>query len=86
MKYVGWLLIFFVFAFIMISIHIGIARSGRVISQLQNEVAIKEARNQYEELEISRLSSPQEVTQFAEQNLGMVEVKPHQVIVLEGTK
>ena len=86
MKYVGWLLIFFVFAFIIISIHIGIARSGRVISQLQSEVAVKEARNQYEELEISRLSSPQEVIDFAQQQLGLVEAKPHQVTVLEGTK
>lgn len=62
---------------------IEINRSGRAISQLQNEVEIKEARNQYLELEISRLSGPQHVTAFAQDQLGLVPAKPHEIIILD---
>ena len=64
-------------------IHVGIIRSGRVVSKLQQEVAIKEARNQYEQLEIARLSSPQEITTYAAEHLGLVQAKPHEIFVLE---
>ena len=47
---------FFLWLFLITVIHIGISRSGRVITQLQNDVSIKEARNQYLKLEIARLS------------------------------
>lgn len=77
------LLIFMVWAFITTFIHIGVIRSGRVVSQLQREVSIKEARNQYEELEISRLSGPEVITSYAATKLGMVQAKPHEVFVLE---
>lgn len=72
-----------VVGFIVTFIHVGIIRSGRVVSKLQQEVAIKEARNQYEQLEIARLSGPQEITTYAAQELGMVQAKPHEVFVLE---
>ncbi len=72
----GWL-------FLITSINLGVLRSGRQVSKLQNEVAIKEARNQYEEVEIARLSSPQAIIDFAQEKLGMVEEKPHEVILLE---
>lgn len=77
------LLIFCVWAFITTFIHIGVIRSGRIVSQLQREVNIKEARNQYEELEIARLSSPEVVTSFAAEQLGMIPLEPHQVFILE---
>lgn len=77
------LLIFCVWAFIITFIHIGVISSGRIVSQLQREVAIKEARNQYEELEIARLSGPEVITSFAARELGMVEAKPHEVFILE---
>lgn len=83
MKQLLFLLIFCVWAFLITFIHTGVIRSGRVVSKLQQEVAVKEARNQYEELEISRLSSPQTVTVYAAEELGMVQAKPHEVIVLE---
>lgn len=69
--------------FLITFIHVGIIRSGRVVSKLQQEVSIKEARNQYEQLEIARLSSPQEITQFAAEQLGLVQAKPHEIFVLE---
>ena len=72
-----------VVGFIITFIHVGIIRSGRVVSKLQQEVAVKEARNQYEQLEIARLSSPQEITTFATQQLGLVQAKPHEIFVLE---
>ena len=82
-KQLGIFLIIVVWLFIITSIHLGIIRSGRMVSKLQQEVDIKEARNQYEQLEISRLSGPQEITTFAQQHLGLVEAQPHEVIVLE---
>ena len=62
---------------------IEINRSGRAISQLQNEVEINEARSQYLELDISRLSGPQHVTAFAKDKLGLVPAKPHEIIILD---
>ena len=46
-------------AFGVVWLRIEVNRSGRTIGQLQNEVNIKEARNQYLKLEILRLSNPQ---------------------------
>ena len=69
--------------FLITFIHVGIIRSGRVVSKLQQEVAIKEARNQYEQLEIARLSSPQVVTTYVVEKLGMVQAQPHEIFVLE---
>ncbi len=83
MRYLFWLLVFFMWAFLITFIHTGVIRSGRVVSKLQQEVNVKEARNQYEELEIARLSSPQTVTVYAAEKLGLVEAKPHEIIVLE---
>ena len=77
------LIISCVIGFIITFIHVGIIRSGRVVSKLQQEVAVKEARNQYEQLEIARLSSPQEITTFAAEKLGLVQAKPHEIFVLE---
>ena len=75
-----------IWLFVITSINLGITRSGRVVSHLQNEVSLKEARNQYEEVEIARLSSPQVVITFAREQLGLVEAQPHEVVVLEGVK
>ena len=71
------------FGFGVAVMRIEINRSGRTISQLQNEVEIKEARNQYLQLEISRLSSPENITQLAREKLGLVPAKPHEIIVLD---
>ena len=77
------LIISCVIGFIITFIHVGIIRSGRVVSKLQQEVSIKQARNQYEQLEISRLSGPQEITTYATEQLGLVQAKPHEIFVLE---
>ena len=71
------------FGFGVAVMRIEINRSGRTISQLQNEVEIKEARNQYLPLEISRLSSPENITRLAREKLGLVPAKPHEIIVLD---
>ncbi len=71
------------FGFGVAVMRIEINRSGRTISQLQNEVEIKEARNQYLQLEISRLSSPENITRRAREKLGLVPAKPHEIIVLD---
>lgn len=80
------LLIFVSWAFVITFIHVGVIRTGRIVSRLQQEVDVKEARNQYEQLEIARLSGPQTVIDFAVQKLGLVAVKPHEIFVLEDKK
>lgn len=75
-----------IWLFVITSINLGITRSGRMVSRLQSEVSLKEARNQYEELEIARLSSPQTVITYAKEKLGLTEAKPHEVVILEGKK
>ena len=83
MKYFVLLFVLCLFGFMVVAMRIEINRSGRAISQLQNEVEIKESRNQYLELEISRLSGPQHVTAFAQDQLGLVPAKPHEIIILD---
>ena len=72
-----------VLAFGVVWIRIEGNRSGRAISQLQNEVSIKEARNQYIKLEILRLSSPEIITRQAREKFGFELIKPSHVIVLD---
>ncbi len=76
----------FIWLFIITFVHLGAIRTGRVVSKLQQEVSIKEARNQYEQLEISRLSSPEIVTTYAQEHLGFVQAKPHEIILLDECK
>ena len=83
MKIFRFVFLFFLFAFGIVWMRIEINRSGRSIGQLQNEVEIKEARNQYLELEISRLSSPEHISQLAEEKLGLTVPPPHHVVVLQ---
>ena len=83
MKLFGLVFVLALFGFGVVMMRIEINRSGRNISQLQNEVEIKEARNQYLQLEISRLSSPGNITRLAQEKLGMVPAKPHEIILLE---
>lgn len=70
-------------AFGVVWLRIEVNRSGRTIGQLQNEVNIKEARNQYLKLEILRLSNPQRIFQQAEENFGLTPIHPTRVIVLD---
>jgi len=77
---------FFLWMFFITVIHLGIIRSGRTISRLQNDVEIKEARNQYLQLEIARLSSPETVIRFAQTELGFRPLKPHEIILLDDPK
>ena len=86
MKRVIVLIVFCVWAFMITVIHTAISRSGRMITRLQQEVSVKQARNQYLKLEIARLSSPENVTRFATENLGMVPAKPYEVILLDKSK
>ena len=61
MKLFIWVFILSIFAFGVVMMRIEINRSGRAIGKLNNEVEIKQARNQYLELECARLSGPEEV-------------------------
>ncbi len=83
MRVFGVIILLFLFLLGIVWVRTGINRSGREIGQLQNEVEVKEARNQYLRLEILRLSSPQRITQEAKEKLGFEPVKPHHVIILE---
>ena len=58
-------------------------RSGRVIGKLQSEVEIKEARNQYLQLEMVHLSGPEPIQKIAQEKLHLRRTPPQQIIVLE---
>lgn len=72
-----------VLAFGVLWIRIEVNRSGREIGRIQNEVEIKEARNQYLNLEILHLSSPEKVSQLAKEKMGLLPIKPHRVVQLD---
>ncbi len=86
MRVLGVVILLALFSFGIVVMRIEINRSGRAISQAQNEVEIKEARNQYLKLEILRLSSPENISRLAQEKLGLVPVKPHEVVVLDQPK
>lgn len=77
------LFLFSLFSLGVAMMRIEINRSGRTIGKLQNEVEIKEARNQYLQLEISRLESPENVSKFARENLHMQNTEPKNVVILK---
>ncbi len=83
MKLFGIVFAISVFAFGVVMMRIEINRSGRSIGKLQNEVEIKRARNQYLELEVIRLQSPQTVQQMAQEKLHLRPTPPQNVMVLE---
>lgn len=82
MKKLIGLLALCAFFFLITFIHVAINRSGRNVSRLQRSVEIKEARNQYLELEILRLSGPQVIIPYAKEHLGLTEPEPHKIVVL----
>lgn len=77
------LFVFSLFSLGVAMMRIEINRSGRTIGKLQNEVEIKEARNQYLQLEISRLESPENVSAFAREKLQMQNTEPKNVVILK---
>ena len=83
MKIFGMVFVLALFLFGVAVMRIEINRSGREIGQLQNEVEIKRARNQYLELEVIRLQGPQTVQQMAQEKLHLRRTPPQNVIVLE---
>lgn len=70
-------------AFFVLWVRTEVNRSGRTISQLQNEVGIKKARNQYLKLEILRLSGPEMIVPQAQEKFGLVPIEPQRVVVVE---
>ena len=72
-----------IFAFGVVVMRIEINRAGRAIGKLQSEVEIKEARNQYLELENTRLSGPLTVSEIAQEQLHLRRTPPQQIVVLE---
>lgn len=83
MKLFGLVFVLSVFAFGVVMMRIEINRSGRAIGKLHNEVEVKEARNQYLQLEAARLGGPQAVCQTAREQLGLRRTPPQHIVVLE---
>lgn len=83
MKLFGWVLLVSVFAFGVVAMRIEVNRSGRAIGKLQNEVEIKQARNQYLQLETARLSGPSAVKDFAQERLNLRRTPPQNIVMLE---
>ena len=82
MKKLIGLLILSMFFFLITVIHVTINRLGRDVSRLQRSVEVKQARNQYLQLEILRLSSPQVVIPYAQEHLDLQEAQPSKIIIL----
>lgn len=78
-------LVFFIslFLFIVVMMRIEIYRSGHTIGKLQQELEIKQARNQYLELEATRLSGPMTIRQIAQDKLNLRTTPPQQIMVLD---
>ena len=83
MKIFGIVFLITAFAFGVVMMRIEINRAGRAIGKLQNEVEIKEARNQYLELENARLSGPVTVSKIAQEKLKLRRTPPQNIVVLE---
>lgn len=83
MKIFGIVFVVFLIAFGIVMMRIEIDRSGRAIGKLQSEVEIKEARNQYLQLEKARLSGPQTIQTIAQEKLHLRRTPPQHVVVLE---
>ena len=83
MKLFGIVFISSLIAFGIVMMRIEVNRSGRAIGKLQNEVEIKEARNQYLQLEEARLSGPQVIQPLAEEKLKLRRTTPQHVILLD---
>ena len=83
MKIFGIVSVIIIFAFGIVMMRIEINRSGRAIGKLQTEVEIKEARNQYLELENTRLSGPIPVSQIAQDQLKLRRTPPQNIVLLE---
>ena len=83
MKVFAWVFLLSIFAFGVVMMRIEVNRSGRVIGKLQTEVQVKQARNQYLQLEAARLSGPQVVRQAASEQLHLRRTPPQQIIVLD---
>ncbi|MBR3632366.1 MAG: cell division protein FtsL [Elusimicrobiaceae bacterium] len=72
-----------IITFGIVMMRIEVARSGRTIGKLQNEVEIKEARNQYLKLEEARLGGPQTIEPLAQEKLKLRRTPPQSVVVLD---
>lgn len=72
-----------IFAFGVVMMRMEINRSGRAIGKLQNEVEVKEARNQYLKLECTRLEGPENLRRAAQEKLNLRRTPPQRVIVLD---
>lgn len=83
MKLFGLVFVLSIFAFGVVMMRIEVNRSGREIGKLQNEVEIKEARNQYLQLETARLSGPETIEKIAQEELHLRPTPPQDVIVLD---
>ena len=83
MRIFGIVFVISLFALGIVAIRSEVNRSGRAIGKLHDEVEIKEARNQYLQLETQRLSGPQEITELAREKLNLRRTAPQNIVVLD---
>ena len=83
MKVFAIVFLFSLFALGITIMRTEVNRSGRAIGKLQNEIEIKEARNQYLKLEMLRLSGPSTVQPLAQEKLHLRRTPPQQIVILE---
>ena len=78
-----WLAIAAAFSLLLAVERVQERRLGIIVARMENEVSLKESRNQYLKYRINVLSSPQAVTKAAGEKLGMTLTPPANITVLK---
>ncbi len=81
-KILSLILLIGILFFIMSFLRIQKEKSGQRIAQIMEDIAFKEARNQYLDYKVSIYTGPQAVIEKA-QAQGLVMIDPTKVIILE---
>ena len=81
-KILSLVLIIGLFFFILSFLRVQKEKSGQRVAVLMEEIAFKEARNQYISYQLSIYTGPQAVISKAQEQ-GLIPVEPTKVIVLE---
>ena len=71
MKAIYWVLTVGLFCFLLAAERVGVVRYGVRVSTLKQEVALKEARNQYMRFRIAEIYGPAAVYRDAQDKLGL---------------
>ena len=82
-KLLSVVLAFGLFFFLLSFLRVQKEKSGQRVALLMEDIAFKEARNQYIAYQVSIYTGPQAIIDKAKEQ-GLVAIEPSKVIILEG--